>query len=287
MTFIFDMKKSYSISKDLREICTNIYEICKNENQYIPQLFFGENEALSVSCDDSESVLCNGSTPGSSSPVSYDDSNRVNPLPVLYYGVHEGKTVGFLSADFYNNEIVDICGYVLPKYRKLNLMSSLLDSFLTDYNDFYISAMLNSKNSTGCAVLSHLGFEKTATEYMMKFSLSSACYKTLPKYVKIVDGNLESTTQSVKFEMVSQGATVGSCLIELFNDRTVCIHDVLVFDKYRGMGYGFKMLDAVISYLSKDHTYVLLHVSGDNKPAISLYKKLGFVVVDSAEIYEM
>lgn len=129
MTFIFDMKKSYAISKDLREICTNIYEICKNENQYIPQLFFGENEALSVSCDDSESVLCNGSTPGSPSPVSYDDSNRVNPLPVLYYGVHEGKTVGFLSADFYNNEIVDICGYVLPKYRKLNLMSSLLDSF--------------------------------------------------------------------------------------------------------------------------------------------------------------
>lgn len=166
-------------------------------------------------------------------------------------------------------------------------MSSLLDSFLTDYNDFYISAMLNSKNSTGCAVLSHLGFEKTATEYMMKFSLSSACYKILPKYVKIVDGDLESTTQSVKFEMVTQGATVGSCLIELFNDRTVCIHDVLVFDKYRGMGYGFKMLDAVISYLSKDHTYVLLHVSGDNKPAISLYKKLGFVVVDSAEIYEM
>lgn len=266
MTFIFDMKKSYAISKDLREICTNIYEICKNENQYIPQLFFGENEALSVSCD---------------------DSNRINPLPVLYYGVHEGKTVGFLSADFYNNEIVDICGYVLPKYRKLNLMSSLLDSFLTDYNDFYISAMLNSKNSTGCAVLSHLGFEKTATEYMMKFSLSSACYKILPKYVKIVDGDLESTTQSVKFEMVSQSATVGSCLIELFNNRTVCIHDVLVFDKYRGMGYGFKMLDAVISYLSKDHTYVLLHVSGDNKPAISLYKKLGFVVVDSAEIYEM
>lgn len=287
MTFIFDMKKSYAISKDLREICTHIYEICKNENQYIPQLFFGENEALSVSCDDSELVLCDGSTPGSSSPVSYDDSNRVNPLPVLYYGVHEGKTVGFLSADFYNNEIVDICGYVLPKYRKLNLMSSLLDSFLTDYNDFYISAMLNSKNSTGCAVLSHLGFEKTATEYMMKFSLSSACYKTLPKYVKIVDGDLESTTQGVKFEMFSQGATVGSCLIELFNDRTVCIHDVLVFDKYRGMGYGFKMLDAVISYLSKDHTYVLLHVSGDNKPAISLYKKLGFVVVDSAEIYEM
>ena len=139
MTFIFDMKKSYAISKDLRKICTNIYEICKNENQYIPQLFFGENEALSVSCD---------------------DSNRVNPLPVLYYGVHEGKTVGFLSADFYNNEIVDICGYVLPKYRKLNLMSSLLDSFLTDYNDFYISAMLNSKNSTGCVVLSHLGFRK-------------------------------------------------------------------------------------------------------------------------------
>ena len=45
--------------------------------------------------------------------------------------------------------------------------------------------------------------------------------------------------------------------------------------------------DAVISYLSQDHTYVLLHVSGDNEPAISLYKKLGFVVVDSAEIYEM
>lgn len=161
MTFTFVMKKSYAISKDLREICTHIYEICKNENQYIPQLFFGENEALPVSYDDSESVLCNGSTPGNSSPVSYDDSNRVNPLPVLYYGVHEGKTVGFLSADFYNNEIVDICGYVLPKYRKLNLMSSLLDSFLTDYNDFYISAMLNSKNSTGCAVLSHLCFEKT------------------------------------------------------------------------------------------------------------------------------
>ena len=266
MTFIFDIKKTYVVSNDLKDICTNIYKICKNKNPYIPQLFFGENEAM---------------------PVSYDDLNRDNPLPVLYYGMYARKIVGFLSADFYDNEIVDICGYVLPKYRKLKLMSSLLDSFLNDYNDFYISAMLNSKNSTGCAVLSHLGFEKTATEYMMKFSFSSACYKPLPEYIKISDVDSDNTNQSVKFEIISQGATVGNCLIELFNDKTVCIHDVLVFDKYRGMGYGFKMLDAVIAYLSKDHTYGLLHVSGDNEPAISLYKKLGFVVVDSAEVYEM
>ena len=287
MTFIFDIKKTYVVSNDLKDICTNIYEICKNENQYIPQLFFGENEALSVSCDDSESVSYDVSAPGTSSPVSYDDSNQDNPLPVLYYGMYAGKIVGFLSADFYDNEVVDICGYVLPKYRKLKLMSSLLDSFLNDYNDFYISAMINSKNSTGCAVLSHLGFEKTATEYMMRLSFSNSCYKPLPEYVKMSVESFTNTSKCIKFTMIVYNRPVGNCLVEVFNDKTVCIHDVLVAEERRGLGYGHKMLESVISYLSKDFAYAILHVSGGNSNAFSLYKKLGFMIVDSAEIYEM
>ena len=281
MPFIFDIKKAYAISDDLREICINIYEICKNENPYISELFFGETENVTLPVSDSEA------SHDISLPVSDIETSHDISLPVLYYGVSEGNIVGFLSADCYGNGTVDICGYVLPKYRKLKLMSSLFDSFLTDYDNFYISATLNSKNSTGCAILSYLGFEKKATEYMMKLSFSNTCYKPLPKYVKMSVESFTNNSKCFKFAMFVRDMSVGNCLVEVFNDKAVCIHDVLIAEEYRGMGYGHKMLESVISYLSKDFAYAILHVSGNNSYAFSLYKKLGFLVVDSAEIYEM
>lgn len=61
-------------------------------------------------------------------------------------------------------------------------------------------------------------------------------------------------------------------LEEPMNGR-IQVWGVEILEKYRGQGYGYKMLSQI---LDNDHEY-FLRVQKDNTPAIKLYQKLGFI----------
>ena len=52
---------------------------------------------------------------------------------------------------------------------------------------------------------------------------------------------------------------------------------IIVNPKQRGKGYGFELLDSLVSIASKNADTITLNVYRANKTAVNIYKRLGFV----------
>lgn len=72
--------------------------------------------------------------------------------------------------------------------------------------------------------------------------------------------------------------TIGYLWYKLLdNGKTVFILDFILFDKFRGLGYGTEALIALEKQLLQiGGEQIKLRVAFENKRALSLYKKIGF-----------
>jgi ribosomal protein S18 acetylase RimI-like enzyme len=104
--------------------------------------------------------------------------------------------------------------------------------------------------------------------YVDDISMSRKCYQA-------VDGN---------------DAIIGELFVETF-EKTACISDVWVAPEYRQHGVATNLvcyaLNDYYSYKKNENHSVLLHVTGSNGSAISLYKKCGFIELERISYYEM
>ncbi|HOD92756.1 MAG TPA: GNAT family N-acetyltransferase [Clostridia bacterium] len=75
----------------------------------------------------------------------------------------------------------------------------------------------------------------------------------------------------------------------LINGNMVFICDFVIFEKYRRCKYGYMTLEQLeIIAIKDDKESIMLHVFSYNTPAIGLYKKFGFIIVqekDNGSIY--
>tara|TARA_B100000959_G_scaffold49322_1_gene50803 strand:+ start:180 stop:518 length:339 start_codon:yes stop_codon:yes gene_type:complete len=73
--------------------------------------------------------------------------------------------------------------------------------------------------------------------------------------------------------------TVGKCKLEINNKREAWLEEVLIYKKFRGLGYSKYLLRKAI-YLMKRMKIltIYLHVKHDNYIAIKSYKKIGFEI---------
>ena len=80
-----------------------------------------------------------------------------------------------------------------------------------------------------------------------------------------------------------EGQVLGSLSMQLKTDLSIAyIYDVAIMEKYRGQGLGTYMLNQSMRELEAHHiNTVSLTVTGQNKKALSLYKKLGFKEKDA------
>ncbi len=84
--------------------------------------------------------------------------------------------------------------------------------------------------------------------------------------------------------------------LPLRSDTHICIHDVWTDPDMRRCGYARLLLTELIQDWkndslnnSHDNTIIplILHVSGSNMPAVSLYKSSGFVVREELKYYNV
>ena len=78
--------------------------------------------------------------------------------------------------------------------------------------------------------------------------------------------------------IVVDGAVVG-CVLLVQKEDDMLLDEIYLEEKFRGAGIGTDIIKNVV----KDNNVVNLWVYKQNERAISLYKKLGFVVVDETE----
>lgn len=242
--------KVLTVPPGLEKACGNIYAACRKENKKVQTFFLTD-------CEN-------------------------NTLPILYYATVDKQVVGFISVDCFENIYAEICGFVLPDFRNQKIMSHLFDTFLKDYDECYINTFLREKKSTEVKILSHLGFEYASTEYAMKYDLTKLDFQQLPSFIQE-----ECTDTDLKFCLFKNFLPIGLCMAEHVSSNTVCIHDVSIDENFRRKSYSFQMLNHILSYLSKQYDYAVLHVTKENSAAVSLYKKLGFVITDSAFVYKI
>ena len=62
-------------------------------------------------------------------------------------------------------------------------------------------------------------------------------------------------------------------------DRAVYIADLMVHDDYRGRGIASLMLNRHLQKASENYSHAVIRVWEENKPALELYRKLGFTMI--------
>ena len=66
--------------------------------------------------------------------------------------------------------------------------------------------------------------------------------------------------------------------IHIINENEIEIDDFYIFDEYQNMGIGTIVLNTIINKSTKN---IFLYVFIKNEKAISLYKKLGFKIIEN------
>lgn len=81
----------------------------------------------------------------------------------------------------------------------------------------------------------------------------------------------------------NKAEVVGHAELDIF-ETNIKISRLIIDKKQRGKGYGEQMVKLLIKYIQENikHTSIFLTVFTFNKPAITLYEKLGFETVEIA-----
>lgn len=105
--------------------------------------------------------------------------------------------------------------------------------------------------------------------------LGTVDYKDLTAKIKTIDNPHDDKTKAVKINFYNKSNDrIGQVCISSADTNNGFVYDLEVVKKYRGKGYGHKIMIFVMNnYKIKDLT-----VNPDNQIAINLYKSLGFKV---------
>lgn len=76
----------------------------------------------------------------------------------------------------------------------------------------------------------------------------------------------------------------GECFLSEWSDG-VYLFGMLVYERFRGQGYGARILHALFERLfSQGCSRIVLEVASDNLPAVRLYQKMGFRPIERVSI---
>ena len=137
--------------------------------------------------------------------------------------------------------------------------------------------------------LEHLGAEFTHKEQFMTLPLPDPCFKAETEPLELTireeaEGS-GSDSDSAPSATLTVTCPFGECYLTLFGSRAY-LFGVLIYRRFRGQGYGYRMLHALLSRLpERGIREVFLEVSSENLPAVRLYEKLGFAVSESLAYY--
>lgn len=246
-----EYNKSFCKTQNLINYCRQISEIC---NKY-------DN-------------LCN--------PFFIDDEYKdFSDYPCIYLALEDEKIIGFLSVFVIDDYNVELCGFVLPQYRRNEIASNLFYRMVMDFHTASFRLPMAVDNEAGENFASKMGFLYGATECSMQ--LQKNCFQ--PDFVP-VELSPHKEDDQIEIAGFIDGIQIGRVIISAF-DMSVCIHDVEVIEQFRRNGYGFRIMCSVLKDIFKKYDKAILHVTKENVPAYNLYQKLGFEELEVLKYFEI
>ena len=166
--------------------------------------------------------------------------------------------------------------YTEPAYRSQGMFSELLDLAIDELpEDTEFLFYTNGSDPDCMAVLEALEAELVMEEYMMEISLSEIPAADKVNDISVKEIDVEGT-RTLQYK-----SSFGIVNISVFSSYYY-LYGFEITEELRGQGYGTRFLLQVLSDLAKRNPMPLrLQVSGDNLPALSLYKKTGFQITET------
>lgn len=189
-----------------------------------------------------------------------------------------------------------------PRKRRQGLFSQLLEGLCSLASDrgtedeIQLVFLSDHKSQDGMAAAKALDMELWYSEYQMELPLCrwkkahpiSAAPVLFLAEKTILEKGMEIEARDYYAYPASSPSPspepVGTCRLLPYSHSRFYLYHVEIFPVFRGKGLGQALLQEVFSRLPADGT-ILLQVSSDNAPALSLYKKTGFRITETLSYY--
>lgn len=178
-------------------------------------------------------------------------------------------------------ETYECCACTAPGFRCQGMFSALLDAAIEILpEDCQFLFYTDHKSPDTLAALSAFAAEPVMQEYMMELDpeLSAG---VLPDGTELcMNESVQDGTRTYHYE-----TPFGSVRISVFSSYYY-LYGFEILEEHRGKGHGNCFLEQVLHDLAERKLMpVRLQVSGDNVPALNLYKKTGFRITETLSCY--
>ena len=237
---------------------------------------------------------------------------RMLPCCILYYD--EKKLIGFLSIFFFYNDACEVSIMVAPASRRKGVATKMITEILPLIRSQKIQKLIFSTPfSKNKAWLANLGFSYQNSEFRMQrdsgerlvtnksvvvrmatdndipalCAIDSACFPAAPPpeverfYLLFKDTNYQL------FIAQKGGQPIGKAHVHYQHDGT-CLTDIAILPALQGQGFGSALLAHCInSCLSMNRSIISLDVETTNHQALNLYTRLGFVINNAYDFWNI
>ena len=204
--------------------------------------------------------------------------------------------------------VIEFTAMTAPDYRQQHIFTAMfyalmctVNALISDRNIKYITAIddktansiISHKHNPACNISGNINIAYACSEYLMELSIKHITNN----FSTVLPDTIELLKYDDEYQLLSSASDelISSISFEHFNTH-ICIHDVWTDPDMRRCGYARLLLTELIQDWkndslnnSHDNTIIplILHVSGSNMPAVSLYKSSGFVVREELKYYNV
>lgn len=213
-----------------------------------------------------------------------NDSNYSDNFNCFYLHFNDDLLTGFLSVFAPTNEEFNIYACTLPSFRNQGIFTTLFKEFKEEIhtlNNIKILFPINMNNFSAdlsIDLLKKHNFKYNTSDYIMKYDLLKSITPIDNIFIELEYE--ENDDSEYEISLWIKDTYIGGCLIYYGNDDSATIYQYGIVDEYQNKGYGKTGLILILNFLqNKNIKSAILHVTGENKKACSLYLGCGFDII--------
>ena len=226
---------------------------------------------------------------------SHDQTSLTFPTEdgCLFFLLYDEETLlSAFSAIFNEFETCSCSAFTLPSCRRRGHFTRLLEELLKESGECDLLFLADDSCADAKHTLDAIGAELLNREHMMELRLPAPSPGLDSRAVKF-SPTLSPRDEDTLYTIHVNDQPAGSFHI-IFQNETVYFYGFEIQEPLRNQGIGTRAAAALIEELNRSArpqpedlpvSRVLLQVSGDNEPALALYRKLGFAFTETLSYY--
>lgn len=198
-----------------------------------------------------------------------------------YYLELNGTIISIIAFTEESPDCLECCAFTDPRHRRCGLFTRLIDEVQERIpEETMLIFYTDGKSKSALETLHIFETDLIMEEYMMEIPLNSLPEKVIhsgrPEERVCMEETLLDGTQTYRYT-----SPYGVVSISVFSSYYY-LYGLEIKERFRGMGYGKKLLYHVLKDLTAKNPLPLrLQVSGSNVTAFTLYKETGFRITET------